>query len=331
MGSFFSSPNLVPGTATPAAARKRTGTGNGRHRQHLSREARRLLIGGGAAFVVLYGAAMGFLFLHLNHPFQVPLDLDVYLRAGKVARHATPYYDSSVSSPLYDWPAAYLPFTYSPFAALVFALLSLLPAKFLALVWIQASVIALLLTVWVTLRSLGTSANALVGGTLLISAIMLWTNPVLTELSLGQIELPLMALVMWDMCLPDERRWKGIGLGVAAGIKLVPLIFILYLLLTRRIRAAIVALASFAATIMVGFLAMPSDSLNYWFHGVFLQGSRTGLISDVTNQSLDAMISRLAGSVAAGQAAALAIAALVMILGLLTALALRRAGHETVA
>ena len=60
-------------------------------------------------------------------------------------------------------------------------------------------------------------------------------------LFLGQIELVLMALVAWDLLQPDRRWWKGVGVGVAAGIKLVPLIFIPYLLLTRRFRQAAVA------------------------------------------------------------------------------------------
>ncbi len=73
---------------------------------------------------------------------------------------------------------------------------------------------------------------------------MFWTEPVLRTIYLGQVNLVLMALILWDLCQPDTRAsrwWKGLGVGVAAGIKLVPLIFIPYLLLTRRFRQAAVA------------------------------------------------------------------------------------------
>ncbi len=58
-----------------------------------------------------------------------------------------------------------------------------------------------------------------------------------------------MALVTWDLCQPDGRRLKGAATGLAAGIKLVPLLFIVYLLLTGRPRQAAVAAGAFAATV----------------------------------------------------------------------------------
>ena len=58
-----------------------------------------------------------------------------------------------------------------------------------------------------------------------------------------------MFIIVADLCLPDSRWWKGVGIGLAAGFKLTPLIFIPYLLLTRRYRAAAVAAATFALTI----------------------------------------------------------------------------------
>ncbi len=37
-----------------------------------------------------------------------------------------------------------------------------------------------------------------------------------------------MALVLWDASRGDASRLKGIGVGVAAGIKLTPAYFVLY-------------------------------------------------------------------------------------------------------
>ena len=71
-------------------------------------------------------------------------------------------------------------------------------------------------------------------------------------------------------------RAKGIGIGLAAAVKLTPLIFIAYLLLTRRVRAAAVSALTFAATIGLGFALLPHASAVYW-GGQF--GSRAALRS----------------------------------------------------
>ena len=100
-----------------------------------------------------------------------------------------------------------------------------------------------------------------------------------------------MALIIWDLCQPDTRAsrwWKGLGVGIAAGIKLVPLIFIPYLLLTRRFRQAGMAAAGFAATVAVGFTLLPADSGKWWLRGLFFNGGRTGLVGWEGNQSLGA-------------------------------------------
>jgi alpha-1,2-mannosyltransferase len=147
-------------------------------------------------------------------------------------------------------------------------------------------------------------------------------------LFLGQIELILMALIMWDLCQPDRRWWKGAGVGVAAGIKLVPLIFIPYLLLTRRYRQAAVAAGTFAATVLIGFAVDPADSARWWFGGLFVQGSRTGFVGWEGNQSLLGLITRLAGSVADGQRLWIWPALAVLVAGLAAAVLLDRAGHR---
>ena len=59
------------------------------------------------------------------------------------------------------------------------------------------------------------------GVTLLGAGVLFWTEPVQRTLYLGQIELVLMALIMLDAGGHDRRPWKGAGIGLAAGIKLV--------------------------------------------------------------------------------------------------------------
>src|SRR5258708_11536130 len=126
-----------------------------------------------------------------------------------------------------------------------------------------------------------------------------------------------MVAIMWDMCQPREGRWwKGALTGVAAGIKLVPLIFVPYLLITRRFREATATVAGFAATVAVGSAVLPHDSSRWWLHGMFLaDGNRAGFMGWAGNQSLSAIVTRFAGSVAAGQAPWIAVACVALVPG----------------
>src|SRR5262249_56606828 len=109
----------------------------------------------------------------------------------------------------------------------------------------------------------------------------------------------------WIMCelgQQDGGWWRGAGVGMAAGIKLVPLIFIPYLLLPRRFRQAAVAAGTFAGTAVLGAIVLPADSRAWWLDGLFLKGSRTGFPGWEGNQSLQGLITRLSGNIAAGHA-----------------------------
>jgi alpha-1,2-mannosyltransferase len=268
-----------------------------------------------------------------THPmtdWMDPVDLQVYRFGGLIAEHVRPYYDPRRGSPLYGWPGyEHLKFTYTPFAALVFTFLNVPGHTLLLILSVVVSILALVYAVWLAFGALGYRAGlARLGATLLVAAVAFGTEPIQRTLYLGQIELVLMALIMWDMCQPDRYRWKGVGVGLAGAINLVPLIFIPYLLLTRRFRQAAVAIGVFAATVAVGFLVLPADSQRYWVSGVFFQGSRTGFVGWAGNQSLDALITRLTGSVAGAQPGWLIAAVLTLAAGLVVAALLDRAGHR---
>jgi len=289
---------------------------------------RRLLTAGVAAFLAAAACYLVFILTHSMDRWLAPVDLDVYRLGGDVVAYIAPGYRAGLAAPLYDWPGYGLKFTYTPFAAIVFTILALPSWGVLQALSVAANVLAFLATIWVTLGALGYRVGLdRAGGLLLLAAFLFWTEPVQRTLYLGQIELLLMALIMWDMCQPDRRRWKGVGVGIAAGIKLVPLIFIPYLLLTRRYRQAGVAAGTFVLTVLIGFAVRPADSRLWWLNGLFAKGSRTGFIGWEGNQSLQGIITRLSGSIAAGQWIWLAAAAVTLIAGLVAAAALSQAGH----
>jgi alpha-1,2-mannosyltransferase len=295
----------------------------------------RLVRAGAAAFAAVI---VGWLVFNAVNGALNEVDLTVYRDGGLIIRHVGPYYDPRAYAPLYDWggfSSLALKFTYPPFAAVVFSAVSVLPWVALAVSSVAVNVAALLAALWFTYGALGYRDRTVrLGATLLAAAVTFWLQPVVRTIYLGQVNLVLMAMIMGDLCQPSvsasgrRRWWKGALTGVAAGIKLVPLIFIPYLLVTRRLREAAMTVAGFLATVAVGFAAAPHDSSLWWLHGLMLSdGTRTGFLGWAGNQSLRAVTTRFAGSVAAGQDPWIAAAAVALVLGMTAAYLLNRAGH----
>ena len=289
------------------------------------------------AGIIAFAAALaGYLAYVAIHPlwwmFNL-VDLHVYQAGGLIVRHVQPVYNPHLATPLYSWqgPDSLL-FTYTPFAAVAFAVVSFIPWSALQPLSVAVNIVLLLAALWVTFRALGyRDTRVRLGATLLAGAAVLWTEPVLRTLYFGQINIALMALILWDLTQPDTRRsrwWKGTGTGIAAGIKLVPLIFIPYLLLARKFRQAAVAAGAFAGTIAAGFVFLPADSRQWWLHGLMFDSNRTGFIPWGGGQSLRALLARTMGSVAAAQPTWLVAAVLVGAVGIACAAVLDLAGHQ---
>jgi alpha-1,2-mannosyltransferase len=259
----------------------------------------------------------------LKHPGQMLnwYDLKVYDHAGLIAR--------STPRRLYTWELhPGIKFTYTPFYALVFAVCSLLPWAVLSWLMTVTSLVALAATLWLTLGALGwrgrQRATLLAGA----AAASLWTEPVQRALHLGQIELLLMVLIVWDMCQPDRRWWKGAGVGVAAGIKLVPLIFIGYLVLAGKLRQAAAVTAAFLGTVVIGFAFLPQVSAKYWLTGYFLHADNVGDPRSLLNQSLLGLVARAIGNMRDATPVWLGLFVLIAVLGLAAAAVLDRAGRS---
>jgi len=300
--------------------------------------ARWLLPAGAALLVVVLAVYLADLATHLS-AMAAMRDLVVYRNGGLIVRHVAPAYDGHWASPLYDWTGQNgVQFTYPPFAAVIFAVGSLLPWTLLRWAMTVGSVGALGLSLWLTFGALGYGPRRAVrlGATLGVTGLALLTEPVQQTLALGQVNLLLMLLIVADLLTPDApagseggrtRWWHGVGIGIAAGIKLTPLIFIPYLLLARRYRQAVTASAVFVVTVLLGWAVLPRDSGNYWADGLALRANRIVFLGTRGNQSLRGVLTRLAGSVTSGTLPWIAAGILVVIIGLLAAAALYRAGH----
>jgi alpha-1,2-mannosyltransferase len=301
-----------------------------------------LLIGGLAAFIVAFGGWVLYLAIHPEDWTLNMIDLSVYRAGGLIVRQVTHqvahngtvsyYYNGHKSSPLYDWTRSggkdSLQFTYTPFAAVAFALVSFMSTGTSTVVDTIVNFLALMAAIWFTLGGLKiTDRKMKTGAMLLGTAAAIWTEPVFRDIYLGQINIILMAAILWDLCQPDSRKNKGFVTGIAAGIKLVPLIFIPYLIVTRKFREAAMVVAGFVFTVVVGFAVIPKDSSKYWFTGLFANGGRTGFTGWLGNQSLDGILTRLAGSIDAAKPYYYLAAFVAVVLGIGAAALLYRAGH----
>jgi len=287
----------------------------------LSRGGGRMLLAGGALFVIAVGA---YLAMAAGRPadFWVMNDLKIYRLAGLVARHSGPLYQVR-------FLRQGLGFTYPPFAAAVFDALAVGPIAVLKVLITAASLLSLVAAAWLSWGAAGVRAPAArAGAALAVAGIALWTDPVQQTLGFGQVNLILMVIVLADLCQRDDLWWKGAGTGLAAGFKLTPAIFIVYLLITRRFRAALVCAAAFGLSVAAGFAVLPGASRQYWLDGLFLNFERPGGTSYVSNQSLRGVISRLYGGPAAGRPAWLAATFVVAAAGLLVAAWAHRRGQE---
>lgn len=219
--------------------------------------------------------------------FTGGLDLDVY-RDGA--------WRAVAGLPLYTEPVIHgLLYTYTPFSTLTFIPFGLLPTGIDEHLWLGTNLVLLTAVVLQCWRLLGYRlGHDLVAVSVAIAAGAAFLEPVRTTLFFGQINLVLMLLVLWDVSRGEHSRVKGIGVGLAAGIKLTPAYFVLYYLALRQWRAAAVAVGTFAATIALGWILLPQDSRHYWTH-TFLDSSRIANDGHAANQSVRGTLARLLG------------------------------------
>ena len=260
------------------------------------RLALRRVIGWGPA-LISFAAALGCCLYFALRTYEV--DLGVYLRLGGRYIFTPDLYSLGLGH-------TGLLFTYPPFAALLFApwqrLFSTVDAVQIG--WTMCNLVALVALLVLSLRLVRpewTRARrwrlALV---LMLPALLL--NPVLVTVGFGQVNLVVTLLVLWDLLgsrrIGPVRLPMGLATGLAAAVKLTPIIFVPYLLLTRRFRAAFTCLATFLACGLVTFAISPASSRVYWTKALF-DPARTATsvltpgLGFISNQSLSGVASRL--------------------------------------
>ncbi|GLI03042.1 glycosyltransferase family 87 protein [Phytohabitans aurantiacus] len=225
-------------------------------------------------------------FTMIRHGF---FDLQVYYGAVNYWVHD--------GGEIYDWIKldSRYGFTYPPFATL-----AMLPMAFVS--WPLAMVISMTLAVvtgglllwWlvdpIARREGWTRWYAFAIAVCLAAAF----EPMRETVTFGQVNTLLLFLVAADLLwlVARDSRWAGVGVGLATAIKLTPGIFIVYLLVTKRWRAALTASGTAAGATVLAAAAAPDSSREFWTQAVW-NTDRIGSLSFVSNQSLQGVVARL--------------------------------------
>ncbi len=239
------------------------------------------------ALVVSVAARLAWTYLVPNGANFV--DLHVYLGGAGALDHPGTLYSYVYADQTPDFP---LPFTYPPFAALVFYPLHLLPFGLVAFCWQVGIMAALYGVVRVSQRLLG-HADGGRRTAMLWTAVGIWIEPLRSTFDYGQVNV---ILVLAVLCAAYSSRWwlSGLLVGLAAGVKLTPAVTGLYFLGMRRWGAAIFSAAVFAATVGLS-VAVIGQQARYYFTDLLGDARRIGPIGTSFNQSWRGGISRILG------------------------------------
>lgn len=243
------------------------------------------------------------------------IDLEVYRRTGALLLAGQDFFS-----------AEGLPWIYPAFAALFTVPFAVVPFELAAVVWLALCVAALA----AILYRLGLSGWRL---SLATTVCVLFVEPVTETLGFGQLAIFLVAAAVLDS-MPGPRVLRrriapeGWLTGIATAVKLTPAVVAAYNFFAGRRKPGLVAFASFLVATALGFALLPAASVHYW--GKLLAGD-TGLNSGIiyaTNQSVLGVWNRLLGEASRG---GLVASALVVVLGVLAAVIVHRAGEVRLA
>jgi alpha-1,2-mannosyltransferase len=218
------------------------------------------------------------------------VDLHVYLGGAAAIDHPGTLYSYVYADQTPDFP---LPFTYPPFAAVVFYPLHLMPFGLVAFLWQIATMAALYGAIRISQRLMGAPPGTGYRQAMVWTAIAIWIEPLRSTFDYGQINVLLMLAVLWAA---HTTRWwlSGLLVGAAAGIKLTPAIAGVYLLGVRRWGAAVFSAVVFLATIGVSAWVV-GDQARYYFTELLGDAHRVGPVATSFNQSWRGGISRILG------------------------------------
>ncbi|WP_125569498.1 glycosyltransferase family 87 protein [Nocardioides baekrokdamisoli] len=277
------------------------------------------------AALIIGAVTTGFSIWLIGHPSA---DFAVYLGATHRWVHGGDPYASLITSPQITPPG--MLFTYTPFALIALAPLTVLSWQAVTVIWTLVTVAILYVLVERLTPDVPRRALVVLG----VFALLMGDHVVNYNVTCEQINIPLMGLVLFDMMRSDDSpsaRWlpRGVMVGAATAIKLTPGLFIAYFILSRQWRLALWSALSAAGVTLASWVLMPHLSSEYWFHLSDLQNrvvTGAGSLANSSNGSIQGMFD--AGWPGAPPMLVKGITVLVALAALATAVYVHRRGRS---
>jgi len=295
----------------------------------------------GALALLVLGAGLYFSQLSGTDPRVYSNDFNVFYHAASEVLSGRDPYQSSLG----DWT----PYLYTPLLAELLIPLAVLPLKLAAYLWFVINAFALGASAWLSailvadpggkLRANDVAERRPIFISLLVamgSALVL-SRFALDNFSLGQVNSLIAFLCVAHVYLYVKGRKAASALmfALAAGIKLTPILFIVWHLARRRLKFAAACVVVLAAVTLLSFLPLGARAADAWntFVGRTIRNEQGFDYAYAGNQSLRGLIERVEGDAGPSDAsrspasAPASITSVVLIL--FTVLVAARAGDET--
>ncbi|WP_075726099.1 glycosyltransferase 87 family protein [Corynebacterium aquilae] len=239
--------------------------------------------------LVVCGIGVGLLLWALKTNFLLAtdgflMDLQVFQDAGRAFRTGGPLFDG------FDSRSGFA-FIYPPFAALLMAPLAYIPQTALQLGWNLGQFFCVFTIVGAGLYLAGFDKRTSAIYSFCALGVAMSAEPIRNGMGFGQIDTYLAMLVIADVAGILPRKFRGLGVGLAAGIKVTPAAFGLVFLIRRDFGAAARSVAMGVATLVIGFIVRPHDSKHFWLVEMW-NTDRAGQKDFFRNQALSGFIAR---------------------------------------
>lgn len=211
------------------------------------------------------------------------MDVEVFQDAGWALRRGQDLYSEN-----FPTRSGYR-FIYPPFAALLFYPLTWLGPVTLQVTWTICTIAAIYAMLWMIFKRIRCEKPAIFAASIL--GLVLLLEPLNSNFRFGQINVFLALLVVADVLGFIPKKLRGIGVGVAAGIKITPAAYALLFLMRKDWLSVAKSFGWFLVTAIIGTVIRPQESLYFWTKE-FFASNRGGQPSYEANQAMSGLLAR---------------------------------------
>ena len=162
--------------------------------------------------------------------------------------------------------------TYTPFAAYLFEVLTFFSLNTLAMIWSFTSLSALIY-VFYKLVNKYISPKSRYQYYQLLPLLVLIT-PVIENFTFYQVNILNFLIVVLEVFFWKGKRYRGLGIALVAGIKTIPIVYLIFFLFDKDFRAFWRSIFFYLVTFIIGFIALPSQSAVYFKEKIFINIGR---------------------------------------------------------